>query len=119
AFTPEEIAEFGRIYGDDALAEIVATERDCSKDMKCYQRIIREKFDRGEGVEQGELMPEDISLELRDTVLRPISREVAKDFIEKYEWLGTLGTFKFGYGLYFGYKLGVAICFSKTTTWQA
>lgn len=119
AFTPEEIAEFERIYGDDALAEIIATERDCSQQMECWQYKIRKEFDEGKRVEQGELMPEDISLELKDTVLKPISRDVAKDFIEKYEWLGTLGTFKFGYGLYFGYKLGVAICFSKTTTWQA
>ena len=103
---------------DDALAEQV-TERDCSLDMKCWQRLIREKFDKGQGVEQYELMPEDISLDLKDTILRPITREVAKPFIEKYEWLGQLGTFKFGYGLYFGYRLGVVTCFSKTTTWQA
>lgn len=115
--TDEELRSMGWDE-DDILAEQV-TERDCSQDMKCWQRLIREKFDKGEGVEQGELMPEDFSLELKDTILRPIPREVAKPFIEKYEWLGQLGTFKFGYGLYFGYKLGVAICFSKTTTWQA
>lgn len=119
AFTPEEIAEFERIYGEDALAEIVATERDCSQNMECWQYKMRKEYDEGLRVEQGELMPEDISLELKDTILRPILREVAKPFIEKYEWLGTLGTMKFAYGLYFGYKLGVAICFSKTTTWQA
>ena len=120
-FTPEEIAEFERIYGgnDDALAEQVVTERDCSQDMECYQYKIRKEYDEGKRVEQGELLPEDISLELKDTILRPITREVAKPFIEKYEWLGTLGTMKFAYGLYFGYKLGVALVFSKTTTWQA
>ncbi len=119
AFTPEEIAEFERIYGEDALAEIIATERDCSQTMECYQYKIRKEFDEGLRVEQGELMSEEVSLELKDTILRPISREVAKPFIEKFEWLGTLGTMKFAYGLYFGYKLGVALVFSKTTTWQA
>ncbi len=121
AFTPEEIAEFERIYGadEDALAEQVVTERDCAENMICWQYLKRKEYDEGKNVEQGELMPEDISLELKDTILRPIVREVAKPFIEKYEWLGTLGTMKFAYGLYFGYKLGVALVFSKTTTWQA
>ena len=126
-FTPEEIAKFEQMYGgnDDALAEQVVTERNCSDDMVCWQYKMRKEYDEGKRAEQGELMPEDISLELKDTILRPIPREVAKPFIEKYEWLGTLGTFKFGYGLFFpyksgiGHKLGVAICFSKTTTWQA
>ncbi len=115
--TEEELRLMG--WDDDALAEQVLTERDCSQSMECWQYKIRKEHDEGLRVEQGELMPEDISLELKDTILRPIPREVAKPFIEKYEWLGQLGTFKFGYGLYFGYKLGVAICFSKTTTWQA
>lgn len=110
---------------DDALAEQVVTERNCAEDMVCWQYLKRKEYDEGLRVEQGELMPEDFSLELKDTILKPITREVAKEFIEKYEWLGSLGTFKFGYGLYFpyrsgiGHKLGVAICFSKTTTWQA
>lgn len=104
---------------DDELAERVATERDCSKDMVCWQYLKRKQFIDGNANEQIELMPEDISLELNETILRQIPREVAKQFIEKYEWLGTLGPFKFGYGLYFGYKLGGVACFSPTTTWQA
>jgi len=104
---------------DEELEEKITKERDCSKSMECWQHQIRKKFDGGDGIEQLELMPEDISLEIKDTVLRKIPREVVKPFIEKYEWLGTLGTFKFGYGLFFGYKLGGVACFSKTTTWQA
>ena len=110
---------------DDVLAEQVVTERDCAKDMVCWQFLQRKEYDEGKRVEQGELLPEEFSLELKDSILRPITRDVAKEFIEKYEWLGTLGTYKFGYGLFFpyksgiGHKLGVAICFSKTTTWQA
>jgi len=113
----DELKRMG--WDDDVLAEQVVTERNCAEDMICYQYLIRKKFDEGDGVEQGELMPEDFSLELKDTILRPITRDVAKPFIEKYEWLGTLGTMKFAYGLYFGYKLGVVLVFSKTTTWQA
>ncbi len=104
---------------DDTLAEQVVTERDCAQDMICWQYLKRKEYDEGNRVEQGELMPEEVSLELKDTTLRPITREIAKPFIEKYEWLGTLGTMKFAYGLYFGYKLGVVLVFSKTTTWQA
>lgn len=79
-----------------------------------YQRVLSLEV-----AEQAELMPENFSLELKDTILRPITREVAKPFIEKFEWLGKIGTMKFAYGLYFGYKLGVVLVFSKTTTWQA
>lgn len=124
-FSLEELAEIERVFGDDALAEQVVTERDCSTDMECWQYKIRKEYDEGKRVEQGELLPEEFSLELKDTILKPITREVAKSFIEKYEWLGTLGTFKFGYGLYFpyksgsGHKLGGVACFSPTTTWQA
>lgn len=123
ASRPVELTEEDlRLMGwseDDALAEQVVTERDCAEDMVCWQYLKRKEYDEGEVVEQGELMPENFSLELKDTILRPIPREVAKPFIEQYEWLGTLGTMKFAYGLYFGYKLGVVLVFSKTTTWQA
>ena len=115
--TEDELRLMG--WDDDVLAEQVVTERDCSQDMVCWQYLKRKEYDEGLRAEQGELMPEDFSLDLKDTIIKPISRDVAKGFIEKYEWLGSLGTYKFGYGLYFGYKLGVAICFSKTTTWQA
>lgn len=123
SLTEEELKLMG--WADDTLAEQVVTERDCSQSMECWQYKIRKEYDEGLRVEQGELMPEEFSLELKDTILKPIPREVAKDFIERYEWLGSLGTFKFGYGLYFPYKsgvggkLGCVECFSKTTTWQA
>jgi len=110
---------------DDVLAEQVVTERDCAKDMVCWQFLQRKEYDEGKRVEQGELLPEEFSLELKDTILRPITREVAKEFIEKYEWLGKIGVMKFAYGLYFSYKSGIGgklggvACFSPTTTWQA
>jgi len=126
-FTPEEIAKFEQMYGgnDDALAEQVVTERNCSDDMVCWQYKMRKEYDDGKRAEQGELFEDEVGLELNNTILRPITREVAKEFIERYEWLGMLGTFKFGYGLYFpyksgiGHKLGCVECFSPTTTWQA
>lgn len=110
---------------DEVIAQRVVTERDCSQEMVCWQYLRRKEYDEGKRAEQIELLPEEISLELKDTVLKPITREVAKDFIEKWEWLGSLGVMKFSYGLYFPYKsgiggkLGCVECFSKTTTWQA
>jgi len=110
---------------DDVVAEQVITERDCSSNMKCWQYQIREKFDSGEAVEQLELLKDEVDIDITKSILKEIPRDVAKPFIEKYEWLGTLGTFKFGYGLFFpyksgiGHKLGGVACFSKTTTWQA
>lgn len=115
--TEEELKLMG--WGeDDALAEQVVTERDCSQEMVCWQYLKRKEYDEGKRAEQGELMPEDFSLEIKDSVLKPISREVAKGFIEKFEWLGTLGQYSFGYGLYFGYKLGGCACFASPGSWQ-
>lgn len=111
--------EVGSDDDDESLAIDAEVNRNCAHNMECWQYKIRHEYDCGMKEEQGELLPEDVDLSLSSSVLKPISRDIAKPFIEKYEWLGTLGTYKFGYGLYFGYKLGVVVCFSKTTTWQA
>jgi len=122
--TDEERRFLGEL-DDDSLAEQVVTERNCAEDMICWQYLKRKEFDEGKKVEQGELLPEEFSLELKDTILKPISRDTAREFIEKYEWLGKIGVMKFSYGLYFPYKSGIGgklggvACFSPTTTWQA
>ncbi|GAI47588.1 unnamed protein product, partial [marine sediment metagenome] len=91
--TEEELAFFEK---DDALAEQVVTERNCAEDMICWQYLKRKEYDTKEAAEQLELLKDEVDTSLENSVLKPITRDVAKDFIEKYEWLGQLGTFKFG-----------------------
>lgn len=99
--------------------------RDCAEDMVCWQYKIRQKHGSGAN-RQLDLIGGEVDTSLKHVVVRPTTKEVAAPFIEQYEWLGTLGQFSFGYGLYFpyltgveGHKLGGVACFSKTTTWQA
>ena len=40
-----------------------------------------------------------------------ISYKEAKDFIEKYEWVGNMGTSKFPFALKFGQVIGSVVCF--------
>lgn len=84
-----------------------------------WQHKIRLEFLNGNRPLQADLINEDIDLSLDKALLRPISFDTAKSFIKTYEWLGTLGTSMFAYGLYFGHKLGGVVNFTKTTTWQA
>jgi hypothetical protein len=43
-----------------------------------------------------------------------IPYQTAKELIERYEWLGTMGTTDFQFGLYFGEHLAGAVCFGRT-----
>ena len=62
----------------------------------CWQKQLRDKFN-SEGV------PPVPHLKVGNAIVRPITREMAKQIILKYEWLGTLGgnPTRF-YGIFFG-----------------
>ena len=87
--------------------------------MVSWQHKIKQEFLSGKRPIQPDLIAEDVDLSLDKTVLKRVSYDTAKKFIEAYEWLGTLGPSLFAYGLYFGHKLGGVVNFTKTTTWQA
>jgi hypothetical protein len=61
-------------------------------DKKCFQRQLREKKDDGR--------PKMTLEELHSSEVREIDFRTAQDFILDFEWLGTMGTTKFSYGLY-------------------
>lgn len=45
-----------------------------------------------------------------------VDYKTAKGFIEPIEWLGTLGPFKYGFGVSFGNVLGAVVVYSSPTT---
>jgi hypothetical protein len=55
-----------------------------------------------------------LAMSLKNAVVRQIDRETAKTIILKYEWLGTMGTTDFQFGLYFGEYLAGVVCFGRT-----
>jgi len=61
-------------------------------DKKCFQRQLRELKDDGR--------PKMTLEDLHNSTVLPIDFKTAQDFILEYEWLGTMGTTKFSYGLY-------------------
>lgn len=76
------------------------TFRDKSVDV-CWQKQLRDKH-LLEGV------PPVPHLELKKAVVRRVTRSIAENIILKYEWLGTLPSCNFFYGIFFGdYCAGV------------
>jgi hypothetical protein len=55
-----------------------------------------------------------LAANLQNATVREISREEAQPLILRNECLGSLGTARFFYGLYFGDHLGAAVCFGET-----
>jgi hypothetical protein len=80
--------------------------------MKAHQRIIREKH----ALEVDPLIDEKRALaqSLSNATVREIDRSTAKEVILKYEWLGTMGTTDYQFGLYFGEHLAGVVCFGRT-----
>jgi hypothetical protein len=65
-----------------------------------YQRQLRDRF-------VGEWSPP-VTLELGQSVVRPLSRKAAEQVILRYEWLGTMSATSRHFGLFFGgYCAGV------------
>lgn len=80
-------------------------------DKKCFQRQLRESKDDGK--------PEMTIEELHNSTVREIDFHTAQDFILDYEWLGTMGTTKFSYGLYTpSDELFAVYCFGLTAGTQ-
>ncbi len=80
--------------------------------QKAHQKIIREQH----SCEPDPLIEEKmfLAMSLKNAVVRQIDRETAKTIILKYEWLGTMGTTDFQFGLYFGEHLAGVVCFGRT-----
>lgn len=79
---------------------------------KAHQRLIRERC----ALEPDPLIEEKkaLAVSLRNAWVREIDHETAKSIILRYEWLQTMGTTDFQFGLYFGEHLAGAVCFGRT-----
>ena len=79
---------------------------------KAFQRVIRERM-----AEQPDpLLAEKMALaaEFKNASVREISLENARNVITGHEYLGTLGSSEFAYGLFFGEYLAGVVCFGST-----
>jgi hypothetical protein len=75
------------------------TFRSATNDV-AWQKQLRDKYN-SEGA------PTD-NLSLKNSVVRPIGRSLAKQIIYKYEWLGTMSATSYHFGIFFGdYCAGV------------
>jgi len=80
--------------------------------MIAHQKLIRESH----ALEFDPLIAEKraLAVSLKNASVREIDNATAKEVILKYEWLKSMGTTDFRFGLYFGEHLAGAVCFGRT-----
>lgn len=102
-------AEHSRFHSKDGGSSPTPT---LHSPQKAHQRLIRERL----ALEPDPLLDEKKALvsSLRNACVREIDHEAAKTIILQYEWLKTMGTTDFQYGLFFGEHLAGAVCFGRT-----
>ena len=71
----------------------------------CWQKQLRDKHN-AEGV------PPVPHLDVKRAIVRPVSRELAKQIIYKYEWLGTMSNSAMHFGIFFGQYCAGVTCVS-------
>jgi hypothetical protein len=75
---------------------------------KAHQRKIR---DEKRDTDTGGLFGNPTNVDIKSCELREIDYQTAKRIIEEYEWLGTMGTTQFHYGIYFEGVCAGVVCF--------
>jgi len=75
---------------------------------KAHQKIIRDEMKQTDSTVSLFGTPK---CNIKEAVCKEISFEKAKEVILKYEWLGTMGTTQYHYGIFFDGILAGAICF--------
>ena len=79
--------------------------------MKAHQRIIRQK--KAEEISQdlyGKYW-ENINLDIKNSEIKEIDYKTAKSIILEYEWLGTMGTTQYHFGIFFDSYLAGVVCY--------
>ena len=86
--------------------------REFRRNGKAFQRVIRERMAK----EPDPLLTEKRALakNFSTASVREVSLEDARNVIVAHEWLGTLGSPEFAYGLFFGEHLAGVVCFGST-----
>ena len=107
----------------NSLKHVSESESQLSKDFegfpangKAFQRVIRERM-----AEQPDpLLDEKLALasDFKNATVREISLAEARNLIVAQEWLATLGSSEFSYGLFFGHHLAGCVCFGSTAGTQ-
>ena len=75
---------------------------------KAHQRKIRELKST---TDTGGLFGNPENPDIKDAELKEINYQTAKLIIEEYEWLGTMGTTQFHYGIFYNKILAGVVCF--------
>lgn len=99
-------------HGADLEAQLSKDFKDYPANGKAFQRVIRERM-----AEQPDpLLAEKMALatDFKNACVREISLEDARNVITGHEYLGTLGSAEFAYGLFFGEHLAGTVTFGRT-----
>ena len=84
------------------MAQSRLTFRDAAGDV-AWQKQLRDHYE-AEGV------PPVPHLDVKRAMVRPVSRKLAEQIILKYEWLGTMATTGWHYGLFYGQHCAGVCC---------
>jgi len=68
-----------------------------------YQRQLRDEHNHLGA-------PEGVSLKLKRSRVKPVSKSFAKNIILRYEWLGTMGNTSWHFGMFFGFHCAGVTC---------
>jgi len=79
--------------------------------MKCWQRVIKERLCTPEDARRRDSYVNKNNLRISE-----LKYSIAKDFIEKYEWLGNIGSAKYCYGLHVYDELVAVVCFTTPSS---
>ena len=93
-------------------AELVKDFTEFPANGKCHQRIVREMM-----AEQPDALlmeKKALAADFKNACVREISLAEARNLVVAHEYLGTLGSPEFGYGLFFGEHLAGVVCFGST-----
>jgi hypothetical protein len=103
----------------NSLKHVSEAEVELSKDFedypangKAFQRVIRERM----AEEPDPLLSEKMALaaDFKNATVREISLAEARNQVVAFEWLASLGSAEFAYGLFFGKYLAGTVAFGST-----
>jgi hypothetical protein len=113
----EEILEAATTGTSVEIAEPVTIEATATEQEpvmvsvpKCHQRVIFEEAEP----EPGDDVKEELAKDFSNATVREIDYETAKPIIEKYEYLRSMGSSRWQFGLYVGEHLAAVECFGAT-----
>jgi hypothetical protein len=96
-----------------AFAEQLSADfQELPSNGKSHQRVIREHM--AEQPEADIAEKRRVATDFKNAVVREISYDEAKNLILGNEWLGSMGTTEFAFGLFFGCHLAGTVCFGST-----